>query len=88
MIIDPVTAVLVVHSQSLMPASRVFTQHGSTGDVFARGVRGGVFSWSYYGTSDGIESNTRDAYTEHVMRCQWGKTVHTMHEMSWMVARR
>ncbi|CAB1112131.1 unnamed protein product [Ectocarpus sp. CCAP 1310/34] len=69
-------------------ASREFTQHGSTGEVFARGVRGGVFSWSYYGTSDGIESNTRDAYTEHVMRCQWGKSVHTMHEMSWMVARR
>lgn len=45
-----------------------------------------MFSWSYYGTSDGIEANTRDSYTEHVMRIQWGKTADTM--ISWMVARR
>eukprot|EP00904_Undaria_pinnatifida_P008715 jgi/Undpi1/4974/HiC_scaffold_19.g08326.m1 len=56
------------------------------GEVFAQGLRGGVFSWSYYGTSDGIEANTRDTYTEHVMRCQWGRTADSM--QSWMVARR
>lgn len=62
------------------------TQYGIPGEVIARGLRGGVFSWSYYGTSDGIEANTRDSYTEHVMRIQWGKTADTM--ISWMVARR
>ncbi|CAM9112784.1 unnamed protein product [Scytosiphon promiscuus] len=62
------------------------TEYGSPGEVFARGLRGGVFSWSYYGTSDGIEANTRDTYTEHVMRCKWGTTKDAMH--SWMVARR
>ncbi|CAM9509281.1 unnamed protein product [Pylaiella littoralis] len=61
-------------------------EYGLPGEVFARGLRGGVFSWSYYGTSDGIEANTRDTYTEHVMRCQWGRTGETM--QSWMVARR
>lgn len=65
---------------------RVPTQYGNPGEVFARGLRGGVFSWSYYGTSDGIEANTKDTYTEHVMRIQWGKTADTM--TSWMVARR
>lgn len=61
-------------------------QYGLPGEAFARGLAGGVFSWSYYGTSDGIETNTKDTYTEHVMRCQWGRTADTM--QSWMVARR
>lgn len=56
------------------------------GEAFAKGLGGGIFSWSYYGTSEGMEQNTRDTYTEHVMRCQWGRTVDTM--QSWMVARR
>ncbi|CAM9263969.1 unnamed protein product [Sphacelaria rigidula] len=57
-----------------------------SGEVIAKGIEGGIFSWSYYGTSDGVEPNTRDAYTEHVMRCQWGPTADSM--KSWMVARR
>lgn len=70
----------------LAPISVICVQRGLSGEVFAQGLRGGVFSWSYYGTSDGIEANTRDTYTEHVMRCQWGRTADAM--QSWMVARR
>lgn len=65
---------------------RIFLQYGLPGEVFAKGLGGGIFSWSYYGTSDGIEANTRDTYTEHVMRCRWGRTAESM--QSWMVARR
>lgn len=63
-----------------------YAQFGGGPEAFSKGLGGGVFSWSYYGTSEGLEPNTRDTYTEHVMQCQWGRTVDTM--KSWMVARR
>ncbi|CAM9155534.1 unnamed protein product [Choristocarpus tenellus] len=60
-------------------------QQEHPGEARAR-VLGGVFSWSYYGPSDGLEPVTNEMYTEHIMRCQWGHNEESM--SSWMVARR
>ncbi len=46
----------------------------------------GVFSWSMYGTHEGVDATTGDAFIEYVMRCQWGPDHKTM--TPWMVARR
>ncbi|CAM9462660.1 unnamed protein product [Discosporangium mesarthrocarpum] len=62
----------------------MFLQQRHPGEARAK-VLDGVFAWSYYGPSEGVEPGTRDMYTEHVMRCQWGPSDDDM--MSWMVAR-
>ncbi len=46
----------------------------------------GIFSWSMYGTHEGVDPGTGDAFTEYVMRCQWGPNHKSM--TPWMVARR
>ncbi len=46
----------------------------------------GVFSWNMYGTHDGVDATTGDAFIEYVMRCQWGPDQKAM--TPWMVARR
>ena len=39
-----------------------------------------------YGTAEAKDFETGEAYTEYIMRCQWGRTFETMRP--WMVARR
>ncbi len=46
----------------------------------------GIFSWSMYGTYEGVDATTGDAFIEYVMRCQWGPSHKSM--TPWMVARR
>ncbi len=46
----------------------------------------GIFSWSMYGTHEGVDATTGDVFIEYVMRCQWGPDHKTM--TPWMVARR
>ncbi len=46
----------------------------------------GIFSWSMYGTHEGVDATTGDAFIEYVMRCQWGPDHKSM--TPWMVARR
>ncbi|KAJ1449650.1 hypothetical protein M885DRAFT_448910 [Pelagophyceae sp. CCMP2097] len=47
---------------------------------------GGVFSVGMYGTAEAKDYETGEAYTEYILRCQWGRTFEAM--QPWMVARR
>ena len=38
----------------------------------------GVFSCCMYGTAEARDYETGEAYTEYIMRCQWGRTFEQM----------